>query len=75
MNGLIIKVVLKHLTDGDTGSTYLGLLAAGLLAANINFGDFFSKDMGKKSQAIGTAIATIIVISWGYFTGKTKGTK
>lgn len=70
MKDLIVKSALKRLTDGDSGSTLLGILAAGLLSSNVNFGDLFSKDQTKKAQAVGLLIGTMAIVIWGYVTGK-----
>ncbi len=70
LNSLIIKAVLRHLTDGNMGSTYLGLLAAGLLSANVDWGSLASRDQVKAAQSWGLVIGVAIVITWGYFTGK-----
>ena len=69
---LIVRTALKKLTDGDTGSSILGVVASGLLAAKINFGDLFSKDKGKQATAIGLLAGTAITLVWGYYTGKGK---
>lgn len=69
---LIVRTALKKLTDGDTGSSLIGILASGLLAANINFGDLFSKDKAKQATAIGLLVGTGVTLIWGYYTGKEK---
>lgn len=70
MNGLIIKAVLRHFTDGNTGSTYLGVLAAALLSANVSWGDLASHDPARAAQAWGLVIAVAAIVTWGWFTGK-----
>src|SRR4051812_42821771 len=71
--GTIIEAVLKSLTHGDSGSTVLGVIAAGVLASGVNFSDLFNtKDTNKQAIAIGTLISTLIVAVWGYYIGKKK---
>ncbi len=72
--GTLIQTFLKKLTDGDTGSTLLGALAAAALAVG-NFGDLFSHDPNAQAREIGLLAAAVVVALWGYFTGrKTKDT-
>jgi hypothetical protein len=70
--GEIIKVALKRFTDGDSGSTILGVIAAAILTSGMSFGDLFSKDGAKQAQAIGLLAGSIAVAGYGYFIGKKK---
>jgi hypothetical protein len=65
----VVKTVLNHLTDGDTGSTWIGTIASGLIASNINWGDFVSTDHTKQATVIGLTIAAVIQLVWGIRTG------
>lgn len=70
--GEFVKVLLEKLTHGDTGSSILGLVAAGVLTSGVNFGDLFSSDQTKQIHAAGLAAGAAVVVVWGYFIGKKK---
>lgn len=76
IKGKMTDVVLKRLTDGDKGSSLLGLVAGGLLAANIDFGkvfDFFHNPTQDNCIEAAKALAVVIAVVWGYFIGKKPG--
>lgn len=79
IKGKVVDVVLKRLSDGDKGSTSLGLVAGGLLAANIDFGRVFDfvnhPDNSQDMLEVGKLIAAAISIIWGYFIGKKRPPK
>jgi hypothetical protein len=76
LKGFLIRAFLKKITDGDTGSTILGAIAAALLAGNINWGEV-TKGMHDQASAteIGKVIGIVVLAVWGYFTGKKTGPK
>lgn len=70
--GKLIETALGRLTHGDTGSSILGAIAAGVLAAGVNFSDLFSDDQNKQMAAVGTIIGAVVVAVWGWKIGKKK---
>ena len=79
IKGKVVDVVLKRLSDGDKGSTSLGLVAGGLIAANVDFGkvfDFFNHpDNSADMIEFAKAVAVVISVVWGYFIGRKKPPK
>lgn len=73
LKGFFIRAFLKKITDGDTGSTILGAIAAALLAGNVNWGEVVK---GLHDQTSATECGKVVGIAalavWGYFTGKKK---
>ena len=71
IKGSFIKAAVSHLTDGDRGSTLLGTVGAGLLAANIDWSQV-SRGFTDEKSAIecGKAAGIALILVWGYFTGK-----
>jgi hypothetical protein len=61
------KALLGRLTaSNDTKTTVLGIAAAGLLAANLDWGRLFHGDSVQLGQAAGALVAAAI----GYYTNK-----
>lgn len=56
----------KVARDNDTKTTLLGFVAAGLLAANLDWGKLIQGDSTQIGQAVGAAVAVAI----GYYTNK-----
>lgn len=73
VKGAFIKSALTHLTDGNSGSTYLGLVASGILSANINF-SAVSRGFhdAESAEACGKLLAAALLIIWGIVTGRKK---
>jgi hypothetical protein len=73
VKGVFIKSVLSNLKDGDKGSTVLGVVAAGLLAANLDFsklaGGFSTSE---SALECGKAGAALILALWAWRIGKKK---
>ncbi len=70
-----VRALLGHLKDGDKGSTLLGIIAAALLAANLDFGKILA-GLHDQDSAIecGKAAAIALLAIWGYFVGRKKAT-
>lgn len=70
LQNIIIRRVLKTMTHGDKGSTLLGVLAACLLAANIDFATIAAGDKNKRAVEIAKACAVVALVLWGRYIGK-----
>lgn len=70
--GEAVKTALSKLTEGNSGSTILGVIAAAVVGSGVNFGDFFSTDQTKQAHAIGLAAGAVVVALYGYFIGRKK---
>ena len=68
--GELIEVVLRKVTDGNTGSTLLGGVAVAILASGANFADLFSADQAKLAHAWGLAIGGAILGAWAWKIGR-----
>jgi hypothetical protein len=72
--GLGVKIFLKKLVDGNTGSTILGVIGAAVLASGVNYGDLFSADQNKKATAVGMIAGAGVTAVWGYYIGRKPAT-
>ncbi len=73
IKGAFLKSALKYATNGDSGSTSLGLIAAALLGANLDFSRLsqgFHTTPG--AEEIGKAFAIVVITIWGIYIGKGK---
>jgi hypothetical protein len=70
--GAFVRTILDRLTHGDSGSTFLGMLAAAALGCGINFADLFSEDRGRRQSAVGQLVGALAIAVYGYFIGKPK---
>jgi hypothetical protein len=62
-----LKALLARLaTSNDTKATILGIVAGGLLAANLDWGKLIAFDSAQLGQAAGAVIAVLI----GYYTNR-----
>lgn len=67
IKGDIIKSALKKVAgSNDTKTTVLGVAAAGVIAAQIDWNKLFQKDPAQ----IGLLIGTIVTAVFGYYTNK-----
>jgi len=73
IKGAFLKSAVSHLQDGDTGSTLLGVLAAAILGAGIDFGKV-SQGFGTTDSAMecGKVAGVAVITVWGFFIGKKK---
>lgn len=61
------KAMLSHIaSDNDTKTTILGVLAAGILTAGLDWGKLFHGDSGEMGKAAGALVA----VALGYYTNK-----
>lgn len=67
---LIARQVLKHLSDGDKGSTALGGIAGCVLAVNVDFGALAGSDPHKQGVEVAKLVFVGVCFVWGYFIGK-----
>lgn len=68
----IAKGMLGKLADDhDTKTTALGVVAAGLLAANIDWSKLFKGD----GTEIGKVVGALVVAAIGYYSNKPNGPK
>jgi len=58
--------VSRLATSNDTKATILGLIAGGLLAANLNWALLLKGDSTQIGQAVGAVVAVLL----GYYTNK-----
>lgn len=76
IEGAVLKATLKHLTDGNTGSTWLGIVAAGLIAGDIKFDVLLA---GPHNPAwpneVGKTVGVAVTALWGWKTGKPNAPK
>lgn len=76
IEGTILKQVLKHLTDGNTGSTWLGVVSAALIAGDIKFDVLLAGPHNPEwPTEVGKAIGVVISAIWGWKTGRPNGPK
>jgi hypothetical protein len=67
VKGAFAKALVgKIATDNDTKTTVLGLVAAGLLAGQIDWGKLLNGD----SAEIGRAVGCVVTALLGYYTNK-----
>jgi hypothetical protein len=71
--GELVQTALKRImVDGNTGSSLLGLLAAGILGSGVQLSDLFGGDQTKQMHAAGLIAGAVIVAGWGWFIGRKK---
>lgn len=73
IKGAFVKALLGKMVDGDHGSTILGVIAAALVGANLDWGLMLQGFHDQRSaMECGKFIAIAVMAIWGYFIGKKK---